>query len=119
MAAPRPPPARAPTPAPSAAPAPVPSSVLSVVVRWVAERPAQPGSSPVTSSRLAVFRIMSSLLGPSSTVSASPLLGCCQGSIRGCLYLLGIDDIECILSEHRKQFFQLPFNMISHTVRHW
>src|SRR5262249_47688540 len=79
MAAPRPPPTSAPTPAPTAAPAPVPSRVLSVVVRWVSERPAQPASSPMTSSILAVFRIMSSLLGQSSTVSASLLQCFCQG----------------------------------------
>src|SRR5262245_30742095 len=63
MAAPRPPPTSAPTPAPTAAPTPVPTAVLSTVVLWVSERPAQPASSPVTSIILAVFRIIPYLRG--------------------------------------------------------
>src|SRR5215470_2869451 len=63
MAAPRPPPTSAPTPAPTAAPTPVPTAVLSTVVLWVSERPAQPASSPATSIILAVFRIIPHLSG--------------------------------------------------------
>ena len=74
QAYPVPAPTTPPTPAPMAAPCPhqrarlpqplrrpllpVPTAVLSTVVRWVSERPAQPASSPVTSIILAVFRII-------------------------------------------------------------